>query len=144
VAYDEKLAERMRDVIGAPPGYGEMKMFGGIAFSINGNMACGVMKDDMLVRIPSEQFDALVKSPGARPMDMMRAGRTPTGFLLIGPDATKTKAGLERWVKRGLDHATSLPPKAAKKKPGAKVASRGKATARGKAVARRPVAKRSR
>jgi TfoX/Sxy family transcriptional regulator of competence genes len=115
VAYDEKLAERIRDAIGARRGIGEIKMFGGLCFTLNGNMACGVMKDDMLVRVPPEEFEQQLEAPGARTMDIMR-GRTPKGFIIVAASALRTKPKIQKWVGRGLDVAGSLPPKAKKKK----------------------------
>jgi len=109
--YDEKLADRIREVIGARKNVDEIKMFGGLCFTMNGNMACGVMKDGLLVRVPNDEFERLLEEPGARTMDMM-AGRTPKGFIVVDAAAVATKPKLQKWVGRGVAVATSMPPKA--------------------------------
>jgi TfoX/Sxy family transcriptional regulator of competence genes len=121
MAYDENLADRIRAALGAQRGIDEIKMFGGLCFTLNGNMACGVMRDDLLVRVPTDAFERLLKEPGARTMDMM-AGRTPKGFLVVDAAAVSTKPKLQKWLARGVDVAESLPAKA-----------KGKASGRGSA-----------
>jgi TfoX/Sxy family transcriptional regulator of competence genes len=113
--YDEKLADRVRESLGARRGVDEIKMFGGLCFTLNGNMACGVMRDGLLVRVPQEDFEQLLKQPGAHTMDMM-AGRTPKGFIVVDAAVVSTKPKLQKWVARGVEVAESLPPKAGKKK----------------------------
>ena len=113
MAYDEDLAERIRELIAPQRGTAEVRMFGGICFMLNGNMACGVLKDDLLVRVGADAFAKMLEAPGTKPMDMMK-GRTPVGFVMVEPSATRTKQQLQRWVSRGVDYASSLPPKAAK------------------------------
>ena len=111
MAYDEQLAERVREMIQARPGVTERKMFGGIGWMIGGNMACGVMSDDKLVvRIdPDETADALTEPhtsefgrPGSKPMK---------GFVLVAPEGYADDADLARWVDRGAARAAELPPK---------------------------------
>jgi len=109
MAYDEGLAARVRDVLGDRPGLAEKKMFGGLAFLLHGNMACGVRGDDLMVRVAAEKADTALEEPGARPFDM--TGRPMKGWLLVSPDGHATDQDLRRWVGRGLDHAGSLPPK---------------------------------
>ena len=109
MAYDEGLATRVRDVIGDRPGVDEKKMFGGLAFLLNGNMACGVRGDDLMVRVAADAADAALREPGARPFDM--TGRPMKGWLLVAPDGHAEDDDLRRWVDRGLAHAGSLPPK---------------------------------
>jgi TfoX/Sxy family transcriptional regulator of competence genes len=109
VAYDEGLATRVREVIGERPGVDEKKMFGGLAFLLNGNMACGVRSDDLMVRVAADAADAALREPGARPFDM--TGRPIKGWLLVAPDGHAEDDDLRRWVDRGLAHAGSLPPK---------------------------------
>jgi TfoX/Sxy family transcriptional regulator of competence genes len=125
MAYDEELAERIRELIGARARVTEQKMFGGIGFMINGNMGCGVMKDELLVRVDPDEFGKLVKEPGARPLEMMK-GKPSAGFLLIAPAGLAGKK-LEKWVVRGVDFAGAMPPKASKKKkPVAKSSAKSK------------------
>ena len=109
MAYDEGLATRVRDVIGDRPGVDEKKMFGGLAFLLNGNMACGVRGDDLMVRVAADAADAALREPGARLFDM--TGRPMKGWLLVAPDGHAEDDDLRRWVDRGLAHAGSLPPK---------------------------------
>jgi TfoX/Sxy family transcriptional regulator of competence genes len=115
MAYDEKLADRIRDQLRATKNVGEVKMFGGLCYTVNGNMACGVIKDDLLVRVPEDQFAKLLDEPGARTFDIM-PGRTPKGFLVVDAKAVSTAPKLKKWVARGVAVATSLTPKAKGKK----------------------------
>ncbi len=85
-------------------------MFGGIAFLVAGNMACGVMGDELMVRVGPERAPMLIESEeGARAMDMK--GRPMRGWVLVTPEATADDGDLERWVRRGEEFASSLPPK---------------------------------
>jgi TfoX/Sxy family transcriptional regulator of competence genes len=109
MAYDEGLAARVRELLGGEPGVAERKMFGGLAFLLNGNMACGVSGDDLMVRgDPASHADDLA-APGVRPFDL--TGRPMKGWLLVAPAAHAEDGDLRRWVGRGLDYARSLPPK---------------------------------
>ncbi|MCA1833431.1 MAG: TfoX/Sxy family protein [Actinomycetota bacterium] len=115
MAYDERLAERVRDAIGPRPALGEIKMFGGLCFTLNGNMCCGIMKDELMVRVAPDEFEKLLEASGTHTMDMMK-GRTPVGFIMIEPLALRTAKQLDSWVKRGVTFGASLPPKKAKTK----------------------------
>lgn len=105
MAYDETLANRIRVVLGATPGLTERKMFGGLAFLIDGRMCCGVVKDDLMVRVPKADYEACLQRPHARQMDF--TGRPLSGFLYIDVDGIKTRAGLSRWVTRGVKAAAA-------------------------------------
>jgi TfoX/Sxy family transcriptional regulator of competence genes len=109
MAFDEGLAERIRGLLGARSDVADKQMFGGIAFLIAGNMACGVSGDDLIVRVDREESEALLGEPGARRFDM--TGRPMKGWLLVAPEATADDGDLERWVRRGEEFAASLPPK---------------------------------
>ena len=109
MAYDERLAEQIRKLLASRKGMTERKMFGGIAFMIGGNMCCGVVKSDLMVRVGPEQFEALLGEPGARPMDF--TGRPMKGMLYVGPGTLRDARTLAKWVRRGADYAASLPPK---------------------------------
>ena len=109
MAYDEGLAERIRGVLDARSDVDERKMFGGIGFLVAGNMACGVMRDDLMVRMEPDAAAALESEPGVRRFDM--GGRPMKGWLLVAPEATADDGDLERWVRRGEEFAASLPPK---------------------------------
>jgi TfoX/Sxy family transcriptional regulator of competence genes len=129
MAYDEKLAERIRAALGARRDLTETKMFGGIAFMLSGNMAAGVMKDELMVRVAPDEWEKLLKSPGAHTMEMMK-GKPAKGFIIVGGAGIDTKTKLGAWVARGATTASSMPPKATKKagarakKPVKKAASR--------------------
>lgn len=114
MAYDEALAERVRDLVGPHADMGEIKMFGGLCFTVNGNMFAGIVGDDLMVRVGPEQHEAALRRPGARIMDF--AKRPMVGFVYVDRTGTKTKASLEGWLKRALAYVESLPPKAPKKK----------------------------
>jgi len=110
MAYDEELADRIRELLGAEPGLAEKKMFGGLAFLIAGNMAVAVSgQGGLLLRCEPRTAGALCSKPGASPFVMR--GRAVDGWVRVQQDAVTTKRQLERWVRRGLDHARSLPPK---------------------------------
>jgi TfoX/Sxy family transcriptional regulator of competence genes len=109
MAYDEGLATRVREVIGGQPGLAEKRMFGGLAFLLNGNMACGVRGEDLMVRVAADDADAALEERGARPFDM--TGRPMKGWLLVTPEGHAEDDDLRRWLERGLAHAGSLPPK---------------------------------
>ena len=109
MAYDEGLAARVREVLGAQPGLAEKQMFGGLAFLLHGNMACGVRGEDLIVRVAADAADAALGEPGVRPFDL--TGRPMKGWLMVSPDGHAEDDDLRRWIDRGLDHAGSLPPK---------------------------------
>ncbi len=109
MAFDEQLAGRIRDVLGARPGLTEKKMFGGIAFMLNGNMCCGIVKNDLMVRVGPQGHDQALAQPYALPMDFTH--RPMKGMVYVSPEGLRTEAALGRWVQRGLDFAASLPPK---------------------------------
>ena len=109
MAYDEKLADRVRDFLERRRGVSEKKMFGGLAFLVNGHMACGVQGDDLMVRVGPDAYDAALKKTGAHPMDF--TGRPMKGMVYVGPRGYRRKPSLEAWVEQGLSYARSLPPK---------------------------------
>jgi TfoX/Sxy family transcriptional regulator of competence genes len=109
VAYDLEVAEHLRELLAGEPDVVEKRMFGGLAFLVQGNMACGVRGDDLMVRVAADTAEALLAEPGARPADM--AGRPMKGWLLVGPEGHAEDDDLRRWVGRGVAHASSLPPK---------------------------------
>lgn len=109
MAYDEALAERIRPILGARGEATERKMFGGITWMLGGNMACGVLGDDIAVRLQPEDAGRALAEPGTRRFDL--TGRPARGFIVIAGDAVGDDAALERWVNAGADYALSLPPK---------------------------------
>jgi TfoX/Sxy family transcriptional regulator of competence genes len=110
MAYDEDLANRIRELIAGEKGVTEKKMFGGLAFLIGGNMSVAASgQGGLMVRVDPDESDELVKQPHARPMVMR--GREMAGWLRVDDEGIKTKRQLEPWVKRGVTYARSLPPK---------------------------------
>lgn len=109
MAYSEDLAERVRGVLAPRERVVERKMFGGIAWMVDGNMACGVSGDDLMVRLDREDAESALAEPHVGPMDM--TGRPMLGFVLVACDGIATDAELARWVEAGADFAASLPPK---------------------------------
>jgi TfoX/Sxy family transcriptional regulator of competence genes len=110
LAFDESLAERVRDALGDGRGIVERKMFGGLAFMARGNMAVGVLGEDLLVRLAPEDYDAALGEDGVRPFGM--AGKRPMrGFALVGDEQLADDVSLARWIERGVTYALSLPPK---------------------------------
>ena len=109
MAYDEKLAERIREVLKRRRGVSEKEMFGGLAFLVNGHMACGVQGDDLMVRVGPEDYESALKKTGARPMDF--TGRPLKGMVYVGPRGHLRAPSLKAWVEQGLSYVRSLPPK---------------------------------
>ncbi len=110
MAYDEDLANRIRELLGSEPEVTEMRMFGGLAFLVGGNMSVAASgQGGLMVRVDPEDTDALLTKPHARPFEMR--GRELPGWLRVDAGGLRTKRQLEPWVRRGVEYARSLPPK---------------------------------
>ena len=109
MAYDEQLAERVRRALAGRDGLSEKKMFGGIAFLLSGNMSCGVVKEDLMVRVGPAQYEQALALPHARPMDF--TGRPMTGMVYVGREGLRSDADLAGWLRLGVEFAATLPPK---------------------------------
>jgi len=110
MAYDEDLANRIRELLGSERGVDEKRMFGGLAFLINGNMSVAASgQGGLMVRVPPEDAEKLLARAHVTPMVM--GGRQMRGWLRVDADGVKTKRQLQGWVTRGVDYARSLPPK---------------------------------
>jgi TfoX/Sxy family transcriptional regulator of competence genes len=110
MAYDEELANRIRELVLMEDGIAEKRMFGGLAFLINGNMSVSASgQGGLLVRVDPDETDALLSEKHARPFEMR--GRGMQGWLRVEPDGVQSKRELERWVSRGVAYARSLPSK---------------------------------
>ena len=110
MAYDEDLADRIRELIGGERGLEEKRMFGGLAFLINGNMAVAASgQGGVLVRVPPDDTDKLAGGKHVSPMVM--AGREARGWLRVAAEGVKTKRQLQSWVSRGAGYAKTLKPK---------------------------------
>ena len=110
MAYDEELADRIRELLDGEVGLTEQKMFGGLAFLIGGNMAVAASgQGGVLVHVDPADSDALLASTDARPMEMR--GRQISGWLRVDPEDVRTKRQLAKWVRLGAGYARSLPAK---------------------------------
>ena len=110
MAYDEELANRIRELVAHEQGLTEQKMFGGLAFLINGNMSVSASSQGgLLLRVDPAETDALAGRPHAQPFEMR--GRAMKGWLRVDAEGVRTKRELQRWVARGVAYARSLPPK---------------------------------
>lgn len=110
MAYDTDLANRIRELIADNADLTEMKMFGGLAFLLSGNMTVAVSRQGgLLLRVDPAQTVALLAKPHASPFTMR--GRQMDGWLRVAPEGVRTRAQLQRWVDRGVSHARTLPPK---------------------------------
>ena len=109
MAYDEALADRVRELISARSDVSERKMFGGIAFMVGGNMACGVLGDELIVRLGEADAEQALAEDGVREFDF--TGRPMKTTIFVAPERTSDEAGLAEWVEAGADYAASLPAK---------------------------------
>lgn len=113
MAFDEELAARTRAALGDVRGVTEIRMFGGLCFTVHGNMAVGVTGGDLMVRLAPEEGEAALAQPGARQMDF--TGKPMKGFVFVSAAGLKTERKLQSWVDRGVAFASSLPPKKPKR-----------------------------
>lgn len=120
MTFDEGLAQRLREVLADHRGVTEKKMFGGIAFLLEGSMFVGVVRKDLMVRVGSDHHDDAIAQPHARTMDF--TGRPMRGFVFVAPEGYERDEALQGWVKRALSFASTLPAKeaGAKQVPGKK------------------------
>ena len=109
MAFDNELAERIRKQLGKRRGLTEKKMFGGLAFLLNGNMCCGVHGQEMIVRLDPEQTDTALSERHTRIFDL--SGRAMRGWILVQPKGLTTEAALAKWIQIGVKYASSLPGK---------------------------------
>ena len=109
MAFDERLAERIRGSLGRRKGLVEKKMFGGVAFLLNGNMCVGIHKTDLIVRLAPEETDKALTQAHTRLFDL--TGRPMKGWILVGPAGLKTDAKLGKWIQVATKYASALPAK---------------------------------
>jgi TfoX/Sxy family transcriptional regulator of competence genes len=110
MAYDEDLANRLRELLADEDGITEKKMFGGLAFLLHGHMSVSASgRGGLLARIAPEDTDKMLEKEHVSLMEM--GGRTMDGWLRVAPEGLKTKRQLEPWVKRSLAYVKTLPPK---------------------------------
>lgn len=109
MAYDGTAAERVRKALKGQRGFSERKMFGGIAFLLNGNMCCGIMGRDLVLRLGNEEAVKALRETHTREMDF--TGKPMRSMVFVGPAGYSTDRDLSGWVKRAIDYVKSLPPK---------------------------------
>jgi len=107
--YDEGLAQRIREALEGRPGVAEKRMFGGMAFMINGNMACGVIKDDLMIRVGPDGYEKSLSMAHTRRFDF--TGKPLRGFIVVAATGFEDDDALRKWVMKGVDFASSLPAK---------------------------------
>ncbi|NKB69849.1 MAG: RNA methyltransferase [Candidatus Latescibacteria bacterium] len=109
MAYDEGLLQRVREAADTSVEWVEKKMFGGVAIMLNGNMACGIIEDELMVRVGPQVYEEALRQPYAREMDF--TGRPLKGLVMVGVAGIDADEELAGWVARGVDFAGSLPVK---------------------------------
>ena len=107
--YNEQLAERVRGQLKQHRGFSERKMFGGVCFMLNGNMCCGVAKDDLMLRIGAEAAEKSLKKPHTREMDF--TGRPLKSMVYVEPEGIARDEQLWEWLRKALDFGETLPAK---------------------------------
>ena len=109
MAYDESLARRVRVHLADESDLYERKMFGGLAFMVRGNMCCGIVGDELMVRVGPVQYAAALAQSHAREMDF--TGRPMTGMVMVATEGLSSDAALEEWIRQAITFVSSLPPK---------------------------------
>lgn len=113
MAFDERVAERIREVLNNQPDIVEKKMFGGIAFISKGHMAVGIVKDTLMARIGLATYGHALQQPHVRPMDF--TGRPLKGYVFVDPPGFEQDADLAAWIHKSLAFVHTLPPKLLKR-----------------------------
>ena len=119
MAYDERLADRMRIALEAVRGVKEKKMFGGISFMLKDKMFVGIVKDELMVRMNIDRYEEALDRRGARPMDF--TGKIMKGFVFVDSSGFKSDKQLNYWIDMGLEFVKTSAKKPAKKKASRKV-----------------------
>ncbi len=109
MAYDEGLAQRVREVLSDCMGYEEKKMFGGIGFLFHGNMACAVIREDLIVRVGAENYSDALLQPDVELFDI--TGRAMTGWVVVKEQGYRKDSIFIDWVNQGVSYSLTLPPK---------------------------------
>jgi TfoX/Sxy family transcriptional regulator of competence genes len=109
MAYDKGLAQRVREILEEEHGFNEKKMFGGICILFNGNMAFGILKDDIIVRVGPDIYLESLKQAHVREFDI--TGRPMKGWVMVSYEGYESDKDLIEWVYKGVEYARSLPPK---------------------------------
>ncbi|MCS5591793.1 MAG: TfoX/Sxy family protein [Gammaproteobacteria bacterium] len=109
MAYDEGAGERLRDIFTSIPFSSEKKMFGSLGFMVHGHMACGVINDQLMVRVGKDQYEAALIKPFVKEMDF--TGRALTGFVYVEPDGFESDEALAYWTNLSVEYVLTLPAK---------------------------------
>jgi TfoX/Sxy family transcriptional regulator of competence genes len=109
MAYNERLAERVRAMLASRTDVSERRMFGGLSFLLDGKMCVGVLGDELVIRSGAERYAEALKRPHAREMDF--TGRSMTGMVYVSPAGVSRGASLQRWVELGVEAASSATPR---------------------------------
>jgi TfoX N-terminal domain len=109
MAYDEGLAERLRDVFNERYGVTEKKMFGGLAFMLQGHMCVGILGDSLMARVGPDRYEGALRQAHVRPMDF--TGKPMRGYVFVDPDGLESDADLATWLNLCAEFVTTLPPK---------------------------------
>ena len=103
------LAQRVREILEEEPGFDEKKMFGGICFLLFGNMVCGIIRDDLIVRVGAFNYDEALKMPHTKKFDL--TGKALTGWIMVLSTALDSDKELSDWVQKALAFVRTLPAK---------------------------------
>ena len=109
MAFDEGLAHIVREVLAEMQGFDEKKMFGGLCFLVHGNMACGILNNDLIVRVGPADYEACLQLPNTRKFDI--TGRPMKGWVMVAVDDLASEEDILAWVGKGVDFSLTLPPK---------------------------------
>ena len=109
MAYDEKLAERLGNLVKNRKGFSQKKMFGGIAFMLNGNMCFGIHNDSLVIRTDEESAKGSLKRKYVKPFDII--GRHMKGWIMVSKEGIKTKNSLDKWTSLAAEFVKTLPKK---------------------------------
>jgi len=108
MAYDERLADKVRETMLGEPGFSERKMFGGLAFMLDGHMCCGIVGNELVLRLGADGAEQALEHPHVRPMDF--TGRPMTGMVYVAPEGLSGDA-LNHWLDQAAAFVRTLPPK---------------------------------
>jgi TfoX/Sxy family transcriptional regulator of competence genes len=114
MAYDEALADRIRQAVGPRPDVTERKMFGGLAFLLDGKMFCGIARGDLMVRVGPERHEAALARAHVRPMDF--TGRPMTGYVFVAPEGFRTAKAIRTWVDESMAFVATVPARPPRKR----------------------------
>jgi TfoX/Sxy family transcriptional regulator of competence genes len=114
MVYDEALAARVRNALLTVPEVDEKKMFGGITFMVSGQMCCGVLKNDLIVKVGAEGWEDVIAQPHVRPFDF--SGRPMVGMVYVAPPGVASDQALQGWIQRGIQFVQNNPKQPTRKR----------------------------